>query len=392
MRAVTNPQATSQGLKPIRAFKAGRRTDSAGHVKDWSAADLQELAESYDPQLREAPITIGHPKDNAPAYGWIGSLKTDGQVLDAMPRVAQPEFQDWVGRELFKQISVSIYGREHPNNPTPGRLYLRHVGFLGAQPPAIAGLSHSFADGDDAGELLEFTDFTVATTARLFRGLRDWFIGKFGQEEADKALASWDVQALAEDAVRDPNPTAPASCGPCFAEDEGDPSMPQQQAASAADLATREAALADAQRKLGEDRAALARREAEMAHGTRMASFSDFAESLVKEGRLLPRDKAALVHVMGALPEATVLEFGDGDGAVKKPAVEVLQSFLKGLPKAVHFGEHAGAASTADDQVDATDAGALAKAAIDFKEAEHKAGRVISIEAAVQHVRDLQEA
>ncbi len=40
----------------------------------------------------------------------------------------------------FKSRSASFYHPDNPNNPKPGVYYLRHVGFLGAQPPAVKGL------------------------------------------------------------------------------------------------------------------------------------------------------------------------------------------------------------------------------------------------------------
>lgn len=388
-------QQPSSTFAPIDAFRVGRHIDSAGNTSEWTEADLRELAESYDPALREAPICIGHPKGNAPAFGWVGRVQTDGQVLQAVPSQAQPEFQDWVKRGLYKKVSLSIYGRNHPNNPKPGKLYVRHVGFLGAQPPAVAGLAdYAFADGGEgSAELHEFGDWTTGVMARITRGLRDWLIGKFGQEEADKALPSWDVQALADEAVRETLPP-PQAAGLSYS--EGDPPMPghtsgDPQAAAAADLAAREAALAAGQAKLAADTEALQAREAAATSAARTAQFSEFAEGLVREGRLLPKDKAALVHVLGALPEATVLEFGEGDGAVKAPAVEVLQGFLKTLPVVVDFSERAGPQRKPGAEVDLASAESIQRAALEFQDAEAKAGRTVSIEAAVQHVVDTHQ-
>ncbi|MDG6304415.1 peptidase, partial [Glaesserella parasuis] len=79
-----------------------------------------------------------------------------------------------------------------------GSLYLRHVGFLGAIPPAVKGLRNPvFAEGEEG--VVDFSDWTEAT---LWRRLRDWIIGKHGQEEADKALPDYLVSSIQEDAVR----------------------------------------------------------------------------------------------------------------------------------------------------------------------------------------------
>lgn len=356
---------------------------SGGQVVDWTAADLQELADSYDPALREAPICIGHPAGNAPAFGWIGAVKTDGQLLEAVPREAQPEFQDWVKRKLFKKVSASIYGRTHPNNPTPGKLYLRHVGFLGAQPPAVAGLAdYSFADDEAAaGELIELSDWTLA---QVVRSLRDWLIGKFGQDEAEKALPGWSVQALADDAVREDmreNTPPEAAAGLSYSEGETMPSP---------DLAAREAALAERETAVAAREAAAAAAASAAELAARTAQFSEFADGLVREGRLLPKDKAAVVSVMAALPHAQVLEFGEGDALVQKPATQVMQDFLKALPKVVDFSERAPVEKAAP--LDTEDANAIARAAQEFVDAEAKAGREVSIAAAVMHVTSATQA
>lgn len=375
---MTSP-TTPAALPPIQVFRAGRHLSAGGQLAEWTAADLQELADSYDPALREAPICIGHPAGNAPAFGWIGKVQTDGSLLEAVPREAQPEFQDWVRRKLFKKVSASIYGRSHPNNPTPGKLYLRHVGFLGAQPPAVAGLAdYSFADDEAAaGELFELSDWTLA---QVVRSLRDWLIGKFGQDEAEKALPGWSVQALADDAVReDMRQNTPTEAAPGLSYSEGDPM-------SGTDLAAREAALAQRETALTAREAAAAAAATAAEQAQRTAQFSEFTDGLVREGRLLPKDKAALVSVMAVLPNAQMLEFGEGDALVKKPATEVLQDFLKSLPKVVDFSERAPAEKKPGATVDVADGVALAKAAQEFMDAEQKAGRQVSLDAAVQHV------
>ena len=83
---------------------------------------------------------IGHPKDNAPAYAWVKGLSLEGDTLKAELTQIDPEFSEMVQMGRFKKISASFYLEDSPHNPKPGKLYLRHVGFLGAMPPAVKGL------------------------------------------------------------------------------------------------------------------------------------------------------------------------------------------------------------------------------------------------------------
>ena len=55
--------------KRIKIFKSGAQTTAAGQTIEFSDADLIACAAAYDPATSEAPIVIGHPKTDAPAYG-----------------------------------------------------------------------------------------------------------------------------------------------------------------------------------------------------------------------------------------------------------------------------------------------------------------------------------
>ena len=114
----------------IEIFRTGTHTDSAGNTADWTDRDLDKIVSSYNPAIHEAPIVIGHPEIDSPAYGWVQALKREGDRLLAKPKQLIDEFKDWVQRGLYKKISIALY----PD------LTLRHVGFLGAVPPAIKGL------------------------------------------------------------------------------------------------------------------------------------------------------------------------------------------------------------------------------------------------------------
>ena len=141
----------------IEIFRGGRQTDSQGRGHDGDEIIDKALA-SFNVNEHEPPLTVGHPENNSPAYGWVEGLKSivkDGaKVLMAKFRQVAPDFEDLVKQGLFKKRSASFY--------PDGRL--RHVGFLGAAPPAVKGLadmefaekgeSISFVTGDDAGQVL----------------------------------------------------------------------------------------------------------------------------------------------------------------------------------------------------------------------------------------------
>jgi hypothetical protein len=63
--------------------RAGTFQDSSGREHTFTADDLQGLAAGYNPQQSEAPLVLGHPKDNEPACGWVHRLNRSGCRLYA---------------------------------------------------------------------------------------------------------------------------------------------------------------------------------------------------------------------------------------------------------------------------------------------------------------------
>lgn len=141
----------------IEIFKAGKRRDANGVEVNITTADLQQAVESYNVEYHEAPAVIGHPKHNHPAYAWVKRLELDGDTLKAEFGQIDPEFAEMVETGRFKKVSASFYLANSPNNPKQGSLYLRHVGFLGAMPPAVKGLKNPEFNDSDEG-IVEFEE------------------------------------------------------------------------------------------------------------------------------------------------------------------------------------------------------------------------------------------
>lgn len=146
--------------KPLQIFRPGRHTALSGAALEFSESDLAASAAAYDPALHEAPIVVGHPALDGPAYGWVKSLAFAAGALEAEPDQVDPAFADMVGAGRFKKISAAFFPPDSPRNPAPGVYYLRHVGFLGATAPAVKGLrTPVFADDDEAVAVeIEFSE------------------------------------------------------------------------------------------------------------------------------------------------------------------------------------------------------------------------------------------
>ncbi len=331
------PEAAN--LPEIEIFRAGRHTDMHGTVVDVSHADLAAIAAAYDPAIGEAPHVIGHPNTNAPAFGWVKKLVARNGVLFASAHgQVDGAFADMIGAGRFKKRSASFFLPQSANNPKPGAWYLRHVGWLGAAAPAIAGLRDvAFASADD--DVVEFTTsdrvrFGFMDIAALLRRLRDRFIEQDGVESAEKILPSWQIDSIEQAATQEP---ASASFAAPQTIQPEPPEMPNEQNA---DFAAREASLAERQ-------AAHDARELRLLEQENIATrkgITEFADGLVAGGKLLPRQKASVVELLFALEAGgnpTELSFAAEDGTTATvTGGSALRSLLDGLPVQVDFSEH----------------------------------------------------
>ncbi len=115
----------------LEIFRAGDYGDKGAYT----AADIDRMIAEYDPAQHEAPLVVGHPERDAPAFGWVEKLRRVGDVLQAKPRQVAPDFEEMVREGRFKKRSVAFY------RDAGGKLHLRHIGFLGAHPPELKGLA-----------------------------------------------------------------------------------------------------------------------------------------------------------------------------------------------------------------------------------------------------------
>lgn len=176
----------------MEVFKTGTQTSSNGIIKTYSREDLDTMVSIYNEQKdHEAPLVIGHPKTEDEAYGWVKELKRVDDKLMAFVDCVADHIVESVERGSFRKVSIALY-------PS---LLLRHVGLLGAAPPAVKGLAPiTFADEDQKFEEYVFVndEWRIPIVGRILRSLRDMWIEKFGKDEADKVLDNYDIELLSE--------------------------------------------------------------------------------------------------------------------------------------------------------------------------------------------------
>ncbi|MBN1627117.1 MAG: hypothetical protein JW944_11385 [Deltaproteobacteria bacterium] len=343
----------------IEIFKGGKQTDSNGKEHDGDGI-IDKVVSTFNAAKHEPPLVIGHPKDNDPAYGWVEDVKSvirngEKYLLMKAKKVVS-EFEEMVRQGLFKKRSISVY----PDGS------LRHVGFLGAAPPAVKGLADLKFSADEEALTFDFNDPQMGTFARILRNLRDWLIEKEGKETADSIIPDWDVEYIREEANKDNIVKEEENMGAFKEKIKGllsfmgvdmskvpDDALPDSPPAGSENKAFTEADLERIKKEAEEKgkknaEADFKEKERKAAKKARDKEISDYVDQGIKDGKILPAWKdAGLTGFMQGLDAETEIEFKEGED--KKTGITWFREFLEGFSKAPIFREMAKKESAASD-------------------------------------------
>jgi len=182
------------------------------------------------------PLVVGHPKTNSPAYGWTKRVWREGDRLLAEADRVHPAFAKAVWESTYPNRSVKLSKGEKGWK-------LEHIGFLGGVAPAVEGLEEVEFASSDSGVMVEF--MAGDRISAVLDGIRRFIVDQVGEEVAESYFSS---EVLKE------------------------PQMSSQTSALEVELAKRENAL-------------------------ELREFAAFVDDKVKEGRVLPADRAFWVEL-----------------------------------------------------------------------------------------------
>jgi hypothetical protein len=341
----------------IPVFQGGSQTDSAGRVHDGTAL-IDKAVSTFNAARHEPPVVIGHPKENGPAFGWVEGLKKQGDLLLAKFKQVEPSFADMVKRGLFKKRSAAFY----PDGS------LRHIGFLGAMPPAIKGLPDvAFAEADAL--TFDFSDYQTVwaweSIARLFGKVRDYLIEKEGMDKADQVISAYQIQEITDAATKEKQEIQQDALEQTpqitnYKEKKEEKEMNFKEfiqklkdlvaGADAVDSSSAGKTFSEAELEAAKKQAAEAEREkaaTEFAERERTArqdarkqEISSWCESMVNAGKMTPAMvKFGMPEFMAAFAEQeNVIEFGEAKE--KATLYDRFKTFFETeLPKVVEFME-----------------------------------------------------
>lgn len=354
----------------VEAFKAGDHRDSEGHTNRWEPKHLDTIAQQYNakadaknPERKMAPVVLGHPKDDAPAYGWIDKVKVSGDKLMAHLSELNSGFVQALKEGAYKTRSISLY----PD------LNIRHLGFLGGVQPAVPGLGpFKFADNGTEAKTYEFNapaeeDIEVRMLKRengffkrLFKNFKielttsshsepgpqdrvpitrddnTGIVSPNTERGASMATQEAGAKPIALDASKQDPGAGPAGlvkeAGAITANEDKDKDDIKLK------FAELEKKYSELEKKYQEACKNHAEEQKKHEEDERTRSFRDFCESLVSAGRMRPSDVD--VHVKNlVLRHKTDSEVKDFAETKATPELDMYKQWLGAQPQVIEFNE-----------------------------------------------------
>ncbi len=388
--------------KWLPLMRTGTFTDRHGKTYKIEKQDLDRIASNYDGAGAPAHLVVGHPNaPKVPSFGIVEKLKTIGDKLFFLPQNVVPEFQALVAKGGFPNVSAGLRN---------GLSNLHHIAFLSGQLPAITGMepiAEFSAENDIDVVSIDISDFVLTNKAEfsegwlgwrlreianMFRKYREYVIEKDGVESADKVLPSWDIDQIGAE------PPQPLENSPQFSGQEGDKDMEfkllyEQEKAKREQL---EGQVAEFQAANTESVAKIATLTGEIetlkttiadsvARATEV-EFEAYVEKLIDKKILLPNLKEDTVAALVSLHKAEQSpEFSAPEDPTKTPLAMFKAQLEKG--QFVPGSEH-NARQTENPEFSEADVAAWGNKAAAYVAEQKKNGIVVSIQEAVQHVRN----
>jgi hypothetical protein len=335
----------------LDVFTAGEQTDSDGNKRQWTPQDLDTIVEKYNSQTEhEAPIVIGHPETDSPAYGWVEKLERRGDTLYAHLVDLTDEFVSWLEAKHYKKRSIAIYDT----------LLLKHIGFLGATPPAVKGLKNPEFSNTQPAMVFEFAEtkqetkpqkvakhlevpadilsrnqllkvindskptnniinktmrsqMNPQTLDNLFAEIVQWITSNAGEELATQASAYFDELKTK------------------YATEEATEQPAEKPIENAAQHSEPDPAIAELRRQYEESQNRIKQLEAE----NRIAAFKAYTDKLMTvEAKLMPAQHNLVVSALELAHRGGKSNlFAENGKTIEKSGVEIIKQLLESYPK-----------------------------------------------------------
>jgi len=290
-------------MKFYEVFKAGVYPQGK-----FTSKEIEQIAKNYDPTFCEAPITIDH-QQSGPAYGWVDTVKADGEKLKVSFKEVPETFETDVKAGKYKKVSVELY-----RNLEGKGAYLKAVSFLGAAIPQVKGLEPiKFMESE--ADIYEFEEIKQEDVSDDFTEKQI--------EELKKEIADLEEQLKT---FKENNKKL-----------ETIKSLKEKISTLSDEVATF--------KEKAHGKEELEKELQNIKHSIRTKEFDDFIEKQIDKGTLIPSNKDVVLSVLKELDN--IQKFGEDS-----PVINGFKSFIESLPTRITFGELAKRNKQANEEME----------------------------------------
>lgn len=384
----------------VRLFYTGEHQAKNGTVQKWTTADLDQMVANHSRWA--APAVIGHQPSDGPRYATVKDLKREGENLFGRFHRINGTFRELVTSGQLPDLSIAAV------RDADIGCYLKHVAFLGCEPPALEGLEpmsqfsgHQAAQAFEfamGGESEEFDDCQaeidlagcVLSMLEIFSRMRDQLIADKGVDGADKVIGSWNLDWMRQQATGAQErfkQEREAYWAKKYASDEpGAANFSKHQGQQEGQTVTTQEQLAAEKQRADAAQAELA----EFKRAQTNAAVTAAVAGWVSQGKVLPHQKAGMAEFCMALhaqPQEFSFSKADGQGQEKKTPAAFFSAFMDSVKPQVELGKRL-PQDGGKGQIDPNDANAIREAALEYQKEQSEKGKEVSISMAVQHITD----
>ncbi|MCP4131535.1 MAG: hypothetical protein GY754_11205 [bacterium] len=247
---------------------------------NYTEQDIDRMISRFNTEQAGVPNTIDHNK-KGPAYGWVNQLKRTGKTLLANFKQVPEAFQNVINKGYFKNRSVEI-----TNDGKGPRL--RAVTWLGAKTPQVKDLEEIEFGADEEVICINFNEQREDQTVN--------------EDELKKKIVELENQL--SETVKE------------FSEKET---------------------------KYQNHIKTLSQNIDEQSNKAKKKDVKDFCEALLKEGKLLPKEKDYTEQLLMGMDDTEIKEFSEGEGKditlKKSTAYDLFKETLRSRPVTVDYNE-----------------------------------------------------
>jgi len=314
----------------MEIFRGGKQTDSAGNSKEWTEADLDAIVNETNKVGEDVPLTIGHAKEDGPAWAWGKKIFREGLSLFAEVSDITDELGIMFKKKMFKNRSIALRANKS----------MRHIAMLGAAAPAVKGLeAFKFNElGIDLDKMAAFS-FNENDSDFVTQGEVEFSDGEFSNEKSFTAKVKEALISLNHNFQENKPQLEDLEMDQIKELESKIEELTNNFSEFKTESEGKIEGLEGEVKTANEAKDAAVKEFSEYKENEVKAGLLEWTESQIEAGKILPADKDSMVSMLVSMNGQESQEFAEGEEKVRKTPLDMFKASIESKESIVEFGE-----------------------------------------------------